>query len=429
MRVLHWFVTIALVLGSVARGGAKVHINADSVIEIDGKKTFVIGFIMPPLPDAKTPDGRNGIAELHDAGATFLRTGIIGPQSKWDDEAFAREKAWQDAAARNGMHCLIGIRYAGSVEKGKPENEAALRKVIAAFKDHPGMGAYYGIDEPEWGKHPVEPMERAYRIIKESDPDHPVWICQAPRGTVESMKRYDRCGDATGGDIYPIGYPPGGHSDGKIWGEARDIGLVGDFTKMMMQVATPGAGISDLKSQISNKKPVWMVLQIAWSGVTNPGKTLRFPTLPEERFMTYQSIINGARGVIYFGGQLGVTLSEADKPLGWNWRFWRRVLRPVIEEIGEKSPLYPALIAPESKIRLKVEGSGIEYCVREVGDEIFVLACRRDHETSKVAIAGLPLREGTGDVLFESPRKLEVKDGAFTDWFAPFDVHVYRFKK
>src|SRR5207244_11189492 len=70
-----------------SRGGAKVHINSDSVLEIDRKKTFVIGFIMPPLPDAKTPDGRNGIDELHDAGATFLRTGIIGPQSKWDDRS------------------------------------------------------------------------------------------------------------------------------------------------------------------------------------------------------------------------------------------------------------------------------------------------------------------------------------------------------
>src|SRR5687768_6673555 len=118
-----------------ALGGNKVAINSDSVIEIDGKKTFLIGFIMPPQPDAKTPDGRNGIDELGDAGATFLRTGIFGPDSKWNDFAFAREKAWQDAAARNGMHCLVGIRYAGSVDDGHPENEKALRKVVETFRD------------------------------------------------------------------------------------------------------------------------------------------------------------------------------------------------------------------------------------------------------------------------------------------------------
>jgi hypothetical protein len=33
-------------------------------------------------------------------------------------------------------------------------------------------------------------------------------------------------------------------------------------------------------------------------------------------------------------------LADADKKLGWNWTFWKRVLRPVIEEIGSKSPLF-----------------------------------------------------------------------------------------
>ena len=29
-------------------------------------------------------------------------------------------------------------------------------------------------------------------------------------------------------------------------------------------------------------------------------------------------------------------------------------------------------------------------------------------------------------MLFESPRQVEIKKGAFTDWFGPFEVHVYR---
>ena len=34
-----------------------------------------------------------------------------------------------------------------------------------------------------------------------------------------------------------------------------------------------------------------------------------------------------------------------------------------------------------------------------------------------------------GDVLFEEPRKVEIKNGKFTDWFGPFEVHVYRLKR
>ena len=414
---------------------SRIVINGDGVLETGERprKIFLIGFIMPPQPDAKTPWGVNGIDELGGgeggAGATFIRTGIIGPNSRWNDVAIERERKWQDAAARNGMHCLVGLRYAGSVSKDNPENERDLRRVIETFKGHPGMGAYYGIDEPEWGRHPPEPMERAYRIIKENDPNHPVWICQAPRGSVASMKRYDHCGDATGGDIYPISYPPGLH----VLPTAKDvppqlasnsdISLAGDFTRMMMEVAENPRGT----------KPVWMCLQISWSGVNNPGRTLRFPTFFEQRFMTYQTIISGARGIIYFGGSNMPALSDEDKPFAWNWRYWTRVLRPIIEEIGTKSPLYPALVAPDatSKIPVRVEApsDGIEYCLRETESEIFLLACRRDHATTEVKFTGLPAPDQTSELLFESPRKVELKNGTFFDWFAPFEVHVYRFSK
>jgi hypothetical protein len=176
-------------------------------------------------------------------------------------------------------------------------------------------------------------------------------IIQAPRGTIESLKRYNSVSDITGLDIYPIGYPPGAHS--QFVKTNSEISMVGDYTQWMTEVA-------------ERKKPVWMTLQIAWSGVIKEGKTLRFPTFAEERFMTYQAIINGARGLTYFGGGLPKALNDEDRKLGWNWRFWNRVLRPVIEEIGAKSQLYPALVAPESKSPINVSGDGIEFCVREV---------------------------------------------------------------
>src|SRR5436190_13046316 len=189
--------------------------------------------------------------------------------------------------------------------------------------------------------------------------------------------------------------------------------MVGDWTQFLSQVA-------------NGQKQYWMIEQIAWSGATPPAKTLRFPTFPEERFMTYQAIINGARGLTYFGGALPKTLSSADWKLGWNWHFWNRVLRPVIEEIGTKSPLYPALVAPESKLPIKVKGDGVEFCVRVVGSDVFVLACKREGPTIKAEFSGLPKTAGSGNVLFEDPRTVEVKSGKFSDWFAPFEVHVYQ---
>jgi len=153
--------------------------------------------------------------------------------------------------------------------------------------------------------------------------------------------------------------------------------------------------------------------------------------------MAYQAIITGARGLIYFGGNLEVTLNEEDKKHGWNWTYWRKTLRPIIEELGHKSPLTPALVAKNSDLYLtaKVVGTvfarakGFEFLVRENGDDIYILACKREGDAQQILFEGLPPTDGAAEVMFESPRKVVIENGKFTDWFGPFDVHVYKLKR
>jgi len=411
-------IAVALFAGTggtaaAAAAGNTVTIAPHGALLINGRAVFPIGFTMPPPPDGKTPDGAGAIAELANAGATFLRTGPMG--ADWNDQTIATEQKYLDAAARNGMYCAPFLRELASLPDGKPAQEARLRQMLERFKDHPGLGVWKGADEPEWGKHPIPPLKRAYDVIREVDGRHPVLIIQAPRGTVDSLRAYDPVYDITGADIYPVSYPPGAHSIKQIF-ENKNVSLVGDFTRRMVEVT-------------GGKKPVWMVLQIAFSGTIKPGKTLRMPTFPETRFMTYQAVINGARGLFYFGGHLEKSLSPADVKLGWNWTHWRTVLRPVIEEIGSKSPLYPALLAPDSSLPIKCATPGVEFVAREVDGDLFLLACKREGETVEAKFAGLPHDRRHADVMYESPRTVEASDGAFTDWFGPFEVHVYRFAR
>jgi hypothetical protein len=405
------FAALLSLLAAFAAQANKATLNADGVLELDGRKVFAISFTAAPPPDGQAPNGKAAFAELADAGATFVRA---GPEQPWSEERFQQERQFEDAAARYGLHCWLNLREASKLKAGDTRSEELLRKVLTTFQGHPGLGAYKGADEPEWGKAPLPPLERAYQMVKELDPNHPLVIIQAPRGTIESMRKYNPVCDITGADVYPVSYPPGKHS--QFVKTNAEISMVGDYTRRMMEVA-------------EGRKPVWMTLQISWSGVLKEGQTLRFPTFPEERFMTYQAIINGARGINYFGGGLAKGLSEEDRARGWNWHFWNRVLRPVIEEIGTKSPLYPALVAPESKLPVKVKGQGIEFCVREVGGDIYLLACKREGATIQARFSGLPATTIGGEVLFESPRKVEIKNGAFTDWFGPFEAHVYRFRR
>src|SRR5262249_46008268 len=158
--------------------------------------------------------------------------------------------------------------------------------------------------------------------------------------------------------------------------------------------------------------------------VAKPGRTLKFPTFSEQRFMAYEAIINGARGLTWFGGGLRQTLNGRDKPLGFNWTYFDRVIRPLLEELGPKSPILPVLLAPNSNIELSFrtenpvqravatkeqeqnitpskpakfvqdeivsDASAMEWLVRETGKDIYVLACKKEGPTIHVRFSGLP---------------------------------------
>jgi hypothetical protein len=406
---------ILLTTAVTAVAATHVTFDANGVCEIDGAKTFVLSFALPPPADGKTPEGKNAWQELEDAGATFAR---IAPQ-KWPTEeeqgspaAMARLKNWLDAAAAHHLHCWITLGDLPALKANDPAKEQTLRRIVTAFKDHPGLGGWKGADEPAWVKVPADRVARAYALFKQLDPNHPVIIIQAPTRASLPFGPYMQACDVTGVDIYPLAYPPGKHSD---FGN-REMSIVSDTTQWIRAAA--------------HGKPVWMTLQIAWGGVASAGKTLRFPTFEQSRYMAYAAIINGARGINYQGGALPTTLNERDTKLGWNWTFWQRVMRPLVEELGVHSPLYPALLAPDAKLAIKLQGaSDIEFITRQVGSEIFLLAARREGETGKVAFSGLPVEDATYQLLYEEPRNVTIKDGAFEEWFAPNEVHVYRFRR
>lgn len=413
----------SVTLSSYARpnkSSTKVLITPEHVLAINGKKVFPIGFTLPPTPDAKTPEGKPAFDEFRDAGALLIRTGPMVDNeegrkySAWDADWAEREKQYMQAAARSGLYCMPYLKELAVIDGKHPDREDRLRRVVRFFKNYPGMGVWKGADEPQWGRIPVPGLMRAYKIIHEEDPNHPVWIVQAPRGDIQELRAYNATFDIGGVDIYPVSNPPGRHLP--TTDKNREISSVGDYTQKMLHV-------------VDDRKPIWLTLQIAFSG-TVPPKPLVFPTLRQQRFMTYDAIINGARGLIYYGATLQPTLNERDRKLGWNWTYWNDVLRSVVQEVGDKGPLAAALCAANSKLPVKSTAPGIELCMREVDPNIFILAASREpKETVQAKFSGLPSSVTGGELLFESSRQVTVNDGSFTDKFAPFDVHVYKFSR
>jgi len=387
---------------------ADVRIGADTVFVVNGVRSFPIGFTTAPPPDGKTPDGRDAYAELKPFGAVHHRRGA--PHGTPVPEALRRIDRMLERSAETGLLCAF---YLPDVSAVDDRNEAELRRIVEKYRTHPGLGYWKGVDEPEWGKVPPAKVQRYYDVVKSLDQSHPVWITQAPRGVMESLKRYAPAYDVGAIDIYPMGYPPGMHSHLPN----KNLSVVGDYAKWIREISGPA-------------KPFWMILQICWSGVTNPGKTLRFPTFPDLRYMTCQSIIQGARGLMYFGGNSVPGLNDRDKALGWNWAYYERVLKPVLDELKPGSPLHPALIAPDSTIKLTAEGAAdIEFLAREAGPRVFVLAAKREGATVEVKFSGLPAGLKFERTLFEEPRKPKTFEGGFSDWFGPNEVHVCSFTR
>jgi hypothetical protein len=307
---------------------------------------------------------------------------------------------------------------------------------VEKLRGHPALGAWKGHDEP---RNPFNPansvppanLARGHRVVASLDPDHPLVIIQAPRGSVDGLVPYRPAFDIGGVDIYPLSYPPGIHSDQPN----KDISVVGDVTQWIRRAA--------------GTKPVWVTLQIAWSGAIptkqNPDLVPCFPSNAELRFMAYQAIANGARGLAFFGGHVTAVQSPQDAQAGWNWTFWRESLEGLVRELSSTA-LAPALVAPPSKVKVHTQphSAQIEIATRQTAEFLYVFVVRRGGATSRVGIAGLPAKVKGGEVLFEyvqdppppplaaanqSFRSIAVTGGAFRDWFGAHDARVYRFRR
>ena len=431
--------------------------KATGVLLVDGTKVFPIGFSNPPPLGAQAPSSKPALKELKDAGGNFIRVGF----EKWSpatvDSQLRKLGDRFEEAKQQGVHCWLWLgNDPTNLVPTDPSRKEVLRKVVAKFRGHPALGAYKGYDEPLWNRIGVGGLARAYQALKQPDfdPHHPLVLIQAPRMRppkkgggkgpvvrdggvpldVATLKPYADAFDVTGADIFPISNPLFNQAS-----SARtDISVVGEVTRKMVQAA--------------QGKPVWMTLQIAHSGTSFPKHVPCFPTLQEERFMVYEAIVNGARGLAFFGGHLTQVCNPADAKDGWNWTFWRQVLRPIVQELASPD-LQPALLAPSETPAVTAttpnkQVSDVELVTRRTPTHLYVIAVRWREGSREITFSGLPRkRDGTpitsGEVLFEyvqipppkdnpkkhsqKPRPITVTNGRFKDPFRLHDVHVYRF--
>jgi Ca2+-binding RTX toxin-like protein len=181
-------------------------------------------------------------------------------------------------------------------------------------------------------------------------------------------------------------------------------------------------------ASITPNQAVWTTLQICASGsYDSASRQFVLPTFAQERYMAYDAIISGARSLAFYGGNIPGCWNDADRASGWNWTFWSSVLKPLIGELNSISPLSPALVHAATTQAMTTDDPSTQTISRAgAGQDVWVIAARAGSGTAKVKVSGLAAGISSGTVYTES-RSIQVVNGAFTDEFPQWGVHVYHF--
>src|SRR6266849_8292059 len=93
--------------------------RASGTLLIGGKRVFPIALSNPPPLGRAAPSGREGLAELAAAGASFIRTGIGDWSLELAGGQIAVERRLLDAAGSHGLHCWL---WRGEVANLPPQS-------------------------------------------------------------------------------------------------------------------------------------------------------------------------------------------------------------------------------------------------------------------------------------------------------------------
>ncbi|MCF6286545.1 MAG: hypothetical protein L3K26_15320 [Candidatus Hydrogenedentes bacterium] len=451
-----WQLTLILAMAwAPLAGAASMTIDDDGMAVVDGERTFILGLYENPKDDAvlqgavkagvnllRSSATAEALDRLADAGAwAWLNTGATIDLSVDSD---AREKGlatmvekyaphpallvWEvpDEALWNTWWLARGWRL-GTEASRQREFIAALtdtaladklRADQATIQDLYRQGKYVeadGLGDSIWialGKKIPKPgyglstaparakkmgdgMLAGYKMLRALDVNHPVWMNHAPRNTIQDLAFFNRAADIVGCDIYPV--PEDTHVKHSDLGN-RSLASVGDYTKRMQATAPD--------------KPVWMVLQgTGWKdfGKSSPEReALRRPTKAESRFMAYDAIVHGARGILYWGTQF----VEKDSV------FWLELL----EVIAELDTLQPVLTAPDATIQPQVSlapsyGSGdrgVDVLAKSRPEGDWLLVVNTWSEPLTATISGFDAKEKTAYRIAGQQETFPVENGGVT---------------
>jgi hypothetical protein len=378
--------------------------DSNGLIQNKGKTLFPLGFYELPKDDAD-------LKRMAESGVNLIRCG-----SKND----------LDRIHAVGIKGVISLPFQnGATDK--------LKQTILELKDHPALAVWEGPDEIAWNftaasmlfrtqkNHKVSGawwkqtptaveyarqkaeiiipnMRDAVDLIRKLDKkNHPVWINEALESDLQYVRQYLKFVDITGCDTYPVNT------------DRRRVYRMGQAV--------------DRWQVVGKGKPVWMVLQaFSWHelGDYYGAKEIVYPTFDESRFMAYNVITHGAKGILYWGS----AYLKNDQ--------FRQSVYALTSELAV---IQPFLTAPEQEnlninlaemVDEEKYTRGVSHSVRRIDDDWLIILVNEDDVWHMgVELTGLEQLEGKQLFELYSSQKNEILDGALATRLAPYGVKVF----
>lgn len=394
---------------------AEVTIAPDGMIVADGQRLFVLGLY-------ENPDDNAVLDELARAGFNLVRA--------------SEDTAVLDRLDARGVYAWVNTGGRIELSEDSEEGEKALLEMVARCSLHPALlvwevpdealwscwlGAYRGPGSllERWMRFKEEAaklslrLKRGYDKLRELDPGHPVWMNHAAGNSLDELRAFGQAADVVGCDIYPL-MP---YVTRPVDISRSLLGLVGHCT-IRMQASAP-------------EKPVWMVLQgFSWGEVDDvfvrrPGLG-QLPDYGELRFMAYDAIVRGARGILYWGTHL----------LAKDSATWKNLMR-VIRELAD---IQHVLAAPDAAGAAVVETRLFGFRVLNASRAhlaVHALGKNVQGTTWWIIVNELPLPcayvlrglDAPDHLIYEESTNgtsITVRDGALGGALPPYGVHVLK---
>ncbi|WP_193198739.1 hypothetical protein [Nostoc sp. MG11] len=345
--------------------------NSNSTIRIKGKPFFPFGF----YHESYNLTFQQLIQAVRDLAAAGFNT-IFASCDNLDNYG-----VFLDEAERVGVFVITSFNVDDPLA------------VVKKFKDKPAVLGWGIADDV--GDHETRNEILAFhKQIKAIDPKHFTYISIS--GWSRKWLGHSNIADLIGGQSYPISYP----FNNKPKGLANDLSTVHHVFN-----------IGRFEANKYNRPVIANLQTFRW-------EEGRWPTANEVYNMTYQALLAGVKGILFYTYEGYKDNSIRQKP-----DVWSRV-KSIVPEINRLTPvlLEGTLTKLDTKFDDVLAGQWI------YGNSVYLVVLNTSQTETRQVVITIPTpAKGSAQPLFSGrPSGMRFQDGKLRGFIKPEDVHIYQ---